>query len=86
MMYTQRNMNISLLTLALLSIMFGMVLFELLYFAEHLPAFGLLPSFFAVGIAYKGLEQLHKHGSITAINPRIVTVEFDWSPLPQEAY
>ena len=86
MTYTQSNMNISLLTLALLSIMFGMVLFELLYFAEHLPAFGLLPSFFAVGIAYKGLEQLHKREPGATPAPRIVTVEFDWSPIPQEAY
>jgi len=86
MMHTQRSMNISLLTLALVSIMFGMVLFELLYFAEHLPTFGLLPAFFAVGIAYKGLEQLHRCEPRTTLAPRIVTIEFDWSPLPQEAY
>lgn len=82
MINSQRSTRLALLTLGLLSIMFGIVLFELLYFAEHLPAFGLLPAFFAVGIIYKGLEQIHKHESA----PRVVTVEFDWLPRPQEAY
>jgi len=86
MTYTQNSLNITLFTLALLSLLFGMVLFELLYFTEHLPAFGLLPAFFAVGLAYKGLEQLSKREPNNTLAPRIVTVEFDWSRRPQEAY
>lgn len=80
MIHTQQSLNISLFTLALLSLLFGMVLFELLYFAEHLPAFGLLPAFFAVGLTYKGLEHLYKLQPNTTLVRRIVTVEFDWSP------
>jgi len=85
MTHAQQSLNITLFTLALLSLLFGMVLFELLYFTAQLPAFGLLPAFFAVGLTYKGLEHLSKLKPNPPLVRRMVTVEFDWSPTLQEA-
>jgi hypothetical protein len=72
----------ALVALALLSIMFGMVMFELIYLVDHLPAWSLLPAFFGAGTVYKFIEILHKQAAaMPHLQPRIVTVEFDWSLL-----
>lgn len=83
-MKTAQLTNKALLALALLSILFGMVMVEMMFFVEQLPAWGLLPAFFAAGIMYKFLGLLHRYTSCTQPLPRVVTVEFEWPVLPKE--
>jgi hypothetical protein len=83
MTHTQPT-NHALITLALLSILFGMVMVEMMFFVEQLPAWGLLPAFFAAGIMYKFLGLLHRYTSCTQPLPRVVTVEFEWPILRRE--
>ena len=83
-MNNEKFNQLSLLTLALFSIFFGMVLFELALFAVQLPAWGLLPAFFAMALLYKLVEELGKQRMLTTL-PRLVTVEYSWYPFSQEA-
>ena len=83
-MNNEKFNQLSLLTLALFSILFGIVLFELALFAVQLPAWGLLPAFFAMALLYKLVEELSKQRMLTTL-PRLVTVEFSWHPFSQEA-
>lgn len=83
-MNTEKLNQLNLLMLALFSILFGMVLFELALFATQLPAWGLLPAFFAMALLYKLVEQLRKQTSVTSLS-HIVTAEYSWRPLSQEA-
>jgi cell division protein FtsW (lipid II flippase) len=52
--------NTTLFALGVLSILSGMLLFELMYLTEQLPAWGLLVPFFSAGVVYKAIEQLHR--------------------------
>lgn len=74
---TRPKANFALFALGLVSILFGMVLFEVLLFVEYMPAWTLLPAFFAAGIVCKVIatSRQRMHMQLT---PRIVTVEFDW--------
>jgi len=83
MTHTQPT-NHALIALALLSILFGMMMVEVMFFVEQLPAWGLLPAFFAAGIMYKFLELLHRYTSLPQPLPRVVTVEFEWPVLRRE--
>ena len=78
MTYTQPTTNAALFTLALLSIMFGMVLCEMLLFVDQIPAWGLLPAFFGVGVLCKFILLLHKQLLSITKQVRVVTIEFDW--------
>ena len=70
--------NFALLALGLVSILFGMVLFEVLWFVEYMPAWTLLPAFFAAGIVCKVNEIMNQQRTLVRFAPRVVTVEFDW--------
>lgn len=76
--------NHTLIALALLSILFGMVMFEMMFLVDQLPAWGLLPAFFAAGIMYKFLGLLHRYTSSAQPMLRVVTVEFEWPVLRKE--
>ena len=78
-------MHNSLIAIALLSIMAGMVMFEMLLLVDQLPAWSLLPVFFAVGTLYKYIELLRRQPAATQWQPRVVTVEFDWPLLRKES-
>lgn len=71
--------NMTLFALGVLSILTGILLFELMYLAEQLPAWGLLAPFFSAGVVYKAIAQVHRTGLARYFSPRVVTVEFDWS-------
>lgn len=75
---TQPKTHPALFALGLMSILFGMVLFEVLWFVEYMPAWTLLPAFFAAGIVWKAIEILNRQKTKVQFAPRIVTVEFDW--------
>lgn len=79
MTYTQPTTNAALFTLALLSVMFGMVLCEMLLFVDQIPAWGLLPAFFGAGVLCKFILVLHKQMLDATKQVRVVTVEFDWN-------
>lgn len=83
MTHTQPT-NHALVALALLSILFGMVMIEMLFLTDQLPAWGLLPSFFAAGIMYKFLGLLHRYTLSAQPVSRVVTVEFEWPILRKE--
>lgn len=70
--------NMALFALGVLSILTGMLLFELLYLVEQLPAWGLLVPFFSAGVVYKVIEQVQQSTLARRFAPRVVTVEFDW--------
>lgn len=76
---TQPKTNLVLFALGLISILFGMVLFEVLWFVEYMPMWTLLPAFFAAGIMCKAIEILKLQETRTQLAPRIVTIEFDWA-------
>ena len=80
-MTTQTHTTILLFALTILSVMFGMLVFELLYFAEQLPAWGLLPAFFGAGVLYRAVVELKKRTTLPVLLPRVVTVEYDWLPV-----
>ncbi len=84
MTHTQPTTNAALFTLGLLSVMFGMVLCEMLLFVDTIPAWGLLPAFFGVGVLCKFILVLHEHMLGTTKQVRVVTVEFDWPLKVQE--
>lgn len=71
--------NVALFALGLVSILFGMMLFEVLCVAEPLPIWTLLPALFAAGIVGKVIEIMRQHQAQLQLLPRVVTVEFDWS-------
>lgn len=83
MRYAQPT-NHALIALALLSTLFGMVMFEMMFLIDYLPAWGLLPAFFAAGVMYKFLEVLHRYLVLAQRVPRVVTVEFEWPVLHKE--
>ena len=74
----------ALIALALLSILFGMVMIEMMFLIDQLPAWGLLPAFFAAGIMYKFLGLLHRYTLSAQPVSRVVTVEFEWPVLSKE--
>ena len=83
-MNTQMKLfDASLFTIAILSIISGMLLFELLLFVEQLPAWTNLLGFFAAGVMYKFIELVHKHQQYLA-RQRVVTIELDFSLFNQE--
>lgn len=75
---TRPKANLALFALGLVSILFGMVLFEVLLFVEYMPAWTLLPAFFAASIVCKVIEIVNRQRTQVQFAPRIVTVEFDW--------
>ena len=75
---TRPKNNFALLALGLVSILFGMVLFETLWFVEYMPAWTLLSAFFAAGIVCKVSEIVNRQRTQMHFAPRVVTVEFDW--------
>jgi hypothetical protein len=75
---TQPKTNLALFALGLVSILFGMVLFEVLWIVEYMPAWTLLPAFFAAGIVFKVIEGVKQQEARMQFAPWIVTVEFDW--------
>lgn len=83
---TQPTTDAALFTLALLSVMFGMVLCEMLLFVDQIPAWGLLPAFFGAGVLCKFILVLHKQMMDATQQVRVVTVEFDWNLGLQEAH
>lgn len=85
MIYRQPTTNAALFTLALLSMLFGMVLFELLLVVDQIPTWGLLPAFFGAGVLCKFIFVLHKQMGSQTTQTRVVTVEFDWNFGLQEA-
>ncbi len=76
----QRTPDITLLALGLLSILFGMVLLEMLWVVDQLPAWNLLPIFFAVAVLVKLVEAQPKHSNKPSLPLRLVTVEYRWHP------
>ena len=75
-----RTPDITLLALALLSLMFGVVLVEMLWVVEQLPAWNLLPVFFGMAVMLKRVEAMQKQQTGKHLRTRLVTVEYRWHP------
>lgn len=76
---TDYKEQIMLLALAMLSLMMGVVLLEIVWMHDPMPAWNLLPIFFATATLFKMVELLQKEKGARPAHSRVVTVEYRWN-------
>lgn len=76
---TEYKEQIMLLALAMLSLMMGVVLLEIVWMHNPMPAWSLLPIFFSAAMLFKIVELLQKGKDVRLAHSRVVTVEYRWN-------
>ena len=74
----------ALLALGILSITCSIFLLQTAQLMTLSHGWFSLTAFFSVGMVFKTIEAMRKYERAGQLQPRIVTVEFDWSLHPQE--